>query len=150
MKQLPSLEEVLSYQNTTVIEQFRQHFPASAHEAEILFRQMLSYLWLCKKHQELQRANPEDPDLQFTPVIHDEMRMIDQMWHEFILSTQDYHQFCQDYFGEYLHHLPHSSSPEEVDEEEYRQALERYLNFVYDHLGEETLTYWFQTHLSAE
>jgi len=31
---------------------------------------------------------------------------IDRIWHEFILHTKHYHEFCNTNFGEYLHHTP--------------------------------------------
>ncbi len=32
---------------------------------------------------------------------------VDTMWHAHILHTQDYMQFCDAYFGHYMHHLPY-------------------------------------------
>jgi hypothetical protein len=33
-------------------------------------------------------------------------KAVDALWHEFILSTHDYHAFCKKAFGYYLHHVP--------------------------------------------
>ena len=33
-------------------------------------------------------------------------QVVDVAWHEFILSTRDYEQFCQHAFGRFLHHTP--------------------------------------------
>lgn len=33
-------------------------------------------------------------------------RAVDEAWHEFILDTRAYTSFCEDAFGEYLHHTP--------------------------------------------
>ena len=33
-------------------------------------------------------------------------RVVDALWHEFILHTRSYHEFCRRAFGEYLHHTP--------------------------------------------
>jgi hypothetical protein len=33
---------------------------------------------------------------------------VDWAWHEFILNTPAYHEFCRRAYGEYLHHLPES------------------------------------------
>lgn len=35
-------------------------------------------------------------------------RDIDEAWHAHILHTEDYMKFCQQAFGEYLHHHPHT------------------------------------------
>ena len=31
-------------------------------------------------------------------------RAVDMLWHEFILSTKEYHRFCQQAFGKFFHH----------------------------------------------
>lgn len=33
-------------------------------------------------------------------------RVVDDLWHEFILFTRDYQLFCQRAFGRFLHHVP--------------------------------------------
>lgn len=33
-------------------------------------------------------------------------KVVDDLWHEFILMTKDYHDFCEKAFGKYLHHNP--------------------------------------------
>jgi len=33
-------------------------------------------------------------------------QVVDELWHEFILFTRDYAQFCQAAFGRFLHHTP--------------------------------------------
>jgi hypothetical protein len=33
-------------------------------------------------------------------------QVADDLWHEFILYTKNYQQFCQDAFGRFLHHTP--------------------------------------------
>lgn len=33
-------------------------------------------------------------------------KVADTLWHEFILMTKDYHNFCKNAFGQYLHHTP--------------------------------------------
>ena len=33
-------------------------------------------------------------------------QVVDDLWHEFILFTRDYEEFCQAAFGEFLHHTP--------------------------------------------
>ena len=34
---------------------------------------------------------------------------VDAVWHQFILFTPLYHRFCEEYLGEYLHHVPETS-----------------------------------------
>ena len=42
-------------------------------------------------------------------------RAVDVAWHEFILLTRDYHAFCEEAFGRYLHHSPAVAMDEPVD-----------------------------------
>ena len=35
---------------------------------------------------------------------------IDEVWHQFILFTREYHSFCETFYGEYLHHSPNVPS----------------------------------------
>ncbi len=39
--------------------------------------------------------------------------VVDVAWHEFILYTRDYQQFCERGFGRFLHHLPAEAMPSE-------------------------------------
>jgi len=36
-------------------------------------------------------------------------KKVDELWHQFILFTQQYHEFCDENIGEYLHHVPKTS-----------------------------------------
>ena len=36
-------------------------------------------------------------------------KAVDEIWHQFILFTPQYHKFCDDFLREYLHHLPNTS-----------------------------------------
>ena len=37
-------------------------------------------------------------------------KQVDEVWHQFILFTQEYHEFCRNIFGKYLHHIPKTKS----------------------------------------
>ena len=41
-------------------------------------------------------------------------RVVDDAWHEFILMTRAYTEFCDKAFGKYLHHTPNSLAPEPI------------------------------------
>lgn len=41
------------------------------------------------------------PD-RLVPPLHE----VDLLWHEFILHTEPYCDFCQEHFGTYIHHRP--------------------------------------------
>lgn len=46
---------------------------------------------------------------------------VDELWHEFILYTKTYQQFCQKAFGRFLHHHPAS----QLNQQSQRQAIRR-------------------------
>jgi hypothetical protein len=68
------------------------------------------------------------------------------MWHTFLLFTMDYADFCERYFGHFLHHVPGEAATESeapVDGSAVRAQVERQFALVYDVLGEETLIAWY-------
>lgn len=147
MARIPDLNHLLEYKNPRVIKRYQRDYPHQHEQAERLLSDLLKYFWLCKKHAIDKRNHPEEESLKFMSMMHHEMRDIDDMWHTFILHTQDYADFCHLYFDDFLHHVPH----EEEDQPEILAGLEedltRYLSYIYDHLGEETVCRWFAEHL---
>lgn len=49
----------------------------------------------------------KEPDYDFVPSFK-----IDLAWHEFILHTRDYYDFCEALTGSYIHHMPAESRAE--------------------------------------
>lgn len=41
-------------------------------------------------------------------------KVVDDLWHEFILHTRDYQKFCQQAFGGFFHHIPALATPKGV------------------------------------
>lgn len=88
--------------------------------------------------------------------IPDDLLIIDEMWHNFILFTSVYHEFSRQFFdNKYLHHIPASKKDKDAhnllaDEQpelaraEYLQKMQKLISITYDHLGEETVRKWFQ------
>jgi len=144
---LPDLEEVLAYRHPKVIRAYQRDFPHLRDQAENLFREALKYLWLSRKHQLDCESRPNDSALDFPFFMHEEMRDIDNMWHTFLLYTQDYTDFCRRFFGDYLHHQPDIADAVVQTNQEFGADLEKYLSYVYDQLGEETVRAWFAMHL---
>ena len=73
----------------------------------------------------------------------EEMRDIDQIWHVFLLYTQDYMEFCEKYFAEYLHHKPDVVPNFEKGHFDFETNLVKFLNYIYKNLGEEVVRRWF-------
>lgn len=145
---LPQLEELLQYEHPMVVRSYVRTHGASEEKAGQLFQDMLLYLWIAHKHSLERRESPQEDRLNFSFVMHQEMRDIDNMWHNFILYTKDYTEFCHRYFDTYLHHEPDvAERTSGQSNQEFSTAMERYLSYVYDRLGEATVRRWFAEHL---
>ena len=60
---------------------------------------------------------------------------IDKVWHEHILCTQHYSEFCDKFFGFYLHHTPESISKNNVCiETEFAKTRSLYFTEFNEHL----------------
>ncbi len=142
------LKTLKAYKHPDVILRFKQRYPQHADIAEQLFEDLMCYLWLCSEYDKDKAASPNQSELNFTPVMHEEMRLIDDMWHEFILMTRDYTDFCQKYFGKFLHHQVNMKRvmPEEKT---LLAQTENFFHYIYDRLGEDVLRRWFKEHLLA-
>jgi len=92
---IPALPTLLDYKNPQVVAHFCHKNPQySLEEGQQLFTDLLQWMWLRQ-----QRAKFQKKTYLFGPLI-----IIDELWHDFILHTQDYHSFCTQYFGSYFHH----------------------------------------------
>ena len=70
--------------------QKQYHWPKK--HADKAITQYKNYLYLKRKYGD---------DFKLPPSLE-----IDEIWHNHILHTKEYHQDCQAIFGEYLHHRP--------------------------------------------
>jgi hypothetical protein len=134
------LEDVLAYRHPGVVRRYCKDHGATPEEAAEIFRETLKWLYLCYRATTL---GPEGVPC----VMHPELARIDWMWHTFLLFTLDYADFCERYFGIFLHHVPNEAEDEDegpVDDVAYRAALEQQYALVYDVLGEETLRAWHE------
>lgn len=134
----PSLTDVLEYQNRGVVRRYAKDHGTSLEEAEEVFREVLKWLYLNYRNAV---DGPEDSGLTMTP----ELEKIDWMWHTFLLFTLDYADFCERCFGMFLHHVPDESEGDDspLDMDEARKRLANQFTLIYDILGEETLTAWY-------
>jgi hypothetical protein len=55
---------------------------------------------------------------------------VDEAWHQFVLFTREYVEFCHRYFGRYLHHNP-SNAPESLRTEGVEPSTFRSFRFRY-------------------
>ncbi len=77
----------------SVLIKFSAHHPdLSDKDVKLVFEGLRSYLQI---HQSVKGVNIAMPS-----------KIVDDAWHEFILFTKIYHDFCEAAFGRYLHHTP--------------------------------------------
>jgi hypothetical protein len=89
------LKELMEYEAPWLEERcLNEDVASSSQEFQHFFAELKKYLWLAMNHQ----ANLSMFSLR-----------VDEVWHQFILFTHQYHQFCDRIFGQYVHHLPESS-----------------------------------------
>ncbi len=141
---MKDLKEILEYQNNSVVYKFMEEYDVSYQESKELFTEMLKWLWLCGK-----RKNDSEGPLFIAP----SMIIIDKMWHTFILFTKSYAEFCDQYFGYFMHHSPTTKSEKDAMQKSMDQDKTTYMNnymdryrlqlsYIYDHLGKETVVKW--------
>lgn len=139
-----TLDQLLTYHNENILSRFTDLFAVTETEADDIFTETKKFLFVCREQG------------MFIP---DELLIIDEMWHNFILFTRDYQQFCQQYFGSYIHHLPASRQEKEQQRQQsqanpdgateaFNQRLRVVISTVYDKLGEDTVVKWFQQYPS--
>ncbi|MEO8878510.1 MAG: hypothetical protein ABI461_23175 [Polyangiaceae bacterium] len=135
------LAEVLGYENEEVVARFSEDQAIAFSDAEEIFVETKRWLWLCARR----------PDAKI-PLLS-EARAIDEMWHTFVLFTDDYAKFCDAYFGFFVHHFPRTRADKIAWEKriaedndaaitERRDTLRKAYEVICDELGAETLKTW--------
>lgn len=84
------LDEIMAYRNESVIERYMTDNSASRQEAEIAYVGLLQFLVLSV----------------FNKGNHTPSKIIDEMWHCFILHMRDYEEFCKKYLRQVVYHDP--------------------------------------------
>lgn len=147
---MKALADVLEYKNEEVVYRFSEDFGVSTEDAQSIFEETLKWLWLCAyQSKESEAGRSEFVDV---PLLG-EFFVIDLMWHNFLLFTQDYSEFCESYLAEFIHHIPQKKSDKEhwakrfaADPASVRAEREQLVykayEVIYDVLGEVTLLRW--------
>lgn len=149
-KPLPTLEEVLAYEFDDLILRFQKDWDISTEAAEELFDATKKWLWLMAARYHDRKAGLNPPKVSFTRSTY----MLDQMWHQFMLYTPQYHNFTHEFFGFFIGHAPmdHADwlaeeAEKAADPEGYRQKREAELAaqraWIAEKLGPETVGKWY-------
>jgi hypothetical protein len=147
-----TLAETLAYRNPAVVARFAEVWPVSLQEAEDVFDETLKWLWLGAKIRQ------EDTGASFKLVVTPGLRIIDEMWHTFLLFTQAYRTFCEDHFGAFLDHGPTTveehaqAAAERARDPEafmagYAASMRAQCLIVCAELGDATAEKWYSSYL---
>lgn len=134
------LNELYSEKYEDVIWKFMDSYNISFEKSKEIFIELTKFLSLSSTKKNI--------------FIDKDIVVIDEMWHVFLLFTQEYHDFCVDNFGYFIHHVP--TSKEEKDrfkddlENNAKKLSKKVLDktksqysLIYDLLGRDTLIKWF-------
>lgn len=122
---IASLEDVLSYENNDVVARIARDLDISLEKGGELFMEVKRFLWLASQKSE------EKNGLIPTPII-------DEAWHAFVLFTEDYAEFCEKFFGRFLHHVPHRVGEAQLDQ----TALHQSIDAMHECFGGKPNAYW--------
>jgi hypothetical protein len=145
MPTIATFDEIIDHKLDEVVRIASINLKMSLETAHILFCETKKFLWL---QAELRReTQTKVGDLPRGIFMFDALKPIDEMWHQFILCTRSYSQFCEKFLGGYLHHEPISvvqlyggdHLPITV-----RQDLALQCRYIARKLGQSTLAYWYQ------
>ena len=138
------LQSVLGYKHPDLLNRFGDKYLLTDDECEEIFRELKLWLYL------VGTRTSDTPPL----VILSSMEVVDNIWHEFLLYTTDYANFCHTYFGHFIHHEPTRVADRlklqqerecnlQAFQSKRRAELEIFIGYVYDKLGAEVCDRWF-------
>ena len=148
----PPLEDALAFDAPEVCLRFAREKALSEQDVAYLFNETKRWLWACAcRVRDEQAGLPVPAELLISP----ELTAIDELWHCFILFTEEYERFCRERLGVFIHHRPIKAAElarfEELRRTDPKRALaERQaqlkpqLEYLYDLLGPDVLRDWYQ------
>jgi hypothetical protein len=135
------LAELLNYKNDRVIERFMRDHGVDRIKAEATFTELMKWFYVLHRYTAEGLYFETHPN-HFTLGMYNETHAIDEMWHEFILFTIDYHDFGRNLLGYYQHHQPFDREVPKTREQKTADRLRMYA-YIKETLGTETLRDWF-------
>ncbi|WNB18485.1 glycine-rich domain-containing protein [Marivirga arenosa] len=135
-----------SEDDNIIIQGFMERYSVSCDEATEILNETKKWLWLASENIKEKKG--------FRLFIDNSLMIIDEMWHNFILHTRLYQKFCHEKLNTFIHHEPTPASEKVIgfDSEAEKQKFEKnqeeklsqQLSYIYDKLGPETLTKWYE------
>ena len=81
-----------------IMDRFREKYPKiNTEEASLVNKALMDYFYLCNMANGKMVSMPS--------------RVVDDLWHEFLLFSSVYESFCKKAFGRFLHHIPDEAMP---------------------------------------
>lgn len=151
---MKSLDEILTFQDKNILMRFtaaHPEFPKDEAFQKTVFDDLKRFLWLYAKSETHRLENPDAdlPDIGIT----ESMAILDEIWHEFVLLTQSYIKFCDEYIGFYLHHPPllskYRTNSKTMSKEEAGEIfVTEMVQTTFDQFGEEIAVRWFDEYFN--
>ncbi|MCH9687069.1 MAG: 2OG-Fe(II) oxygenase [Deltaproteobacteria bacterium] len=126
-----ALDDVLSYRAPAVLADIEAHYAIDHAQARLLFEQALRFCWLLSRH-----PSPGDT----VALLARPLAAIAAVGERFVLNTRAYVEFCERYFGRFIHWPrpePGASAPSQA-------RLNTLVEWIYDQLGPQVFALWFQ------
>lgn len=144
MQTLPS---TLAYQNPELVLRIQKALQTNQREALRVCDDVKAWIWLCARLRRVRHRSDRRSHGYGLPYLAmiEHFTAIDLGWHEFILMTKAYQDFCDTYLDGYVHHLPALLDPATLQRKGKPQAkpyLTKYLAFMEEELGPRRLTRW--------
>jgi hypothetical protein len=127
-----------TYINKDVIQCFNNSFSIPEDDSELIFNETKKWLWLCAKVRNDRLLGKFSYPMGL--FIHQPLLILDEMWHSFLLFTEDYEYFCKQHLGVFIHHRPFGVDSKELTKDDITNQL----SYIYDNLGEDTLVLWYK------
>lgn len=145
------LDVIESLEYPEVVYKFVDYYDVTEAEAEAFFAEVKKWLWLCATSMHERASGKNPPEL----LVNGSLFWLDEMWHTFVLFTEEYQAFCHDYLGRFVHHRPTTRAEKtEIREHltqgsaEFVQAragvLRRQCHYICEKLGDETVVRWYR------
>ena len=116
-----TLSAELLHQNGILISKISTALECDESEVSVALGEVLRFMYLANKNKQG----------MLTPSVQ-----VDLAWHEFILCTRTYAIFCQQQFGEFIHHTPGGSKTK--NQEQFLKTL----NYYESTFGTPNKRYW--------
>ena len=152
IKPLPPLADIIAWEFDDIAHHFIESWDMPLADAQELFLEAKKWVWLMAARYHDRKAGLPIPTVHFTASTY----MLDQMWHQFMLYTPNYHRFTYGLFGFFIGHAPAAEEAKReikeanaADPEGSRRKLMEELDglcaFVREKLGAETEEKWYTT-----